>query len=425
MVPVALVEVPIIEPGLEPVEAGDPAAFIRMAFEGVELAPLIQERAAALGAGGRSDAARLLELGVLFQLVGEREKALLCQRAALDLERLYRHPAADGTKLRLLAVSTLGDLMSNTPFELMVQGKGVEIIKLYLDTDQPWPSVVPDHDLAIMAVSESDDTRALLEELRGIEGRWPRPMINRASQVLELARDRLHLRLAGAPGIMIPPTVVATRQDLDAAAEADLEGLLPGAGFPLIVRPVGSHAGKGLERIDNAAALRAYLTGAQSERYYISPFVDYAGPDGLFRKYRIACFGGRWFLCHMAVSEHWMVHYLNAGMAERAERRAEEADAMASFDQNFASRHAPALQALQERLGLDYFAVDCAEYTDGSLLIFEADVAMIIHDLDPEAVYPYKKIQMSRVFDAFGEFLHVAARGGPPQTDAIHQSSAA
>ena len=56
----------------------------------------------------------------------------------------------------------------------------------------------------------------------------------------------------------------------------------------------------------------------------------------MFRKYRIALIEGRPFACHMGVSEHWMIHYLNAGMRESAPKRAEEACFMAEFDQDFA-----------------------------------------------------------------------------------------
>jgi hypothetical protein len=104
-----------------------------------------------------------------------------------------------------------------------------------------------------------------------------------------------------------------------------------------------------------------------------------------------------------------MVHYLNAGMAESEAKRAEEAEAMATFDTGFAVRHAAAFAALNERLGLDYFAIDCAETADGKLLVFEADVSMIIHDLDPEALYPYKKPQMKAVFAAFEGLLRERA----------------
>ena len=388
-----------IDPTLEPLPATDPAAFVRMAFEGVPMAPLIHERLASLKPGA-AGAAGLMELGTLFQLTNDRTRALECQRLALQAGRLFRHGRAGPGGLRILMLVTAGDLMTNTPLELMVEDRDVEVTRLFLSADTPMPDAVADHDLAVMAISESDETRPLLEQLVGIEALWPRPMLNRADGVLELARDRLHHRLRDAPGVVIPPTFRMSRSELEPAPPA----------LPIILRPVGSHAGKALERIEDAAALGAYLAAEKAELFYASPFIDYAGPDGLFRKYRIALFEGRPFLCHMAVSGHWMVHYLNAEMAERAERRAEEQAAMEGFDKDFARRHATAFAAMHERIGLDYFAIDCAETRDGGLLIFEADVAMIVHDLDPADLYPYKKVQMKKVFDAFEAMLrHIAA----------------
>ncbi len=107
----------------------------------------------------------------------------------------------------------------------------------------------------------------------------------------------------------------------------------------------------------------------------------------------------------MGISSHWMVHYLNAGMTESAEKRAEEASAMADFDQGFARRHAAAFEALHQRLDLDYYSIDCAETADGRLLVFEADAAAIIHMMDPPDLFPYKQTQMRRVFAAFEDML--------------------
>src|SRR5262249_53153513 len=130
-------------------------------------------------------------------------------------------------------------------------------------------------------------------------------------------------------------------------------------------------------------------------------YIDYASPDGRFRKLRVALIEGRPFIAHMAVSEHWMVHYLNAGMAEDPGKRAEEAGMMATFDAGFARRHAAAFPALHAAFGLDYLALDCAEDRQGRLLVFEADTAMILHDMDPPDLYPYKAPAMRRLFDAF------------------------
>ena len=111
------------------------------------------------------------------------------------------------------------------------------------------------------------------------------------------------------------------------------------------------------------------------------------------------------FLCHLGISSRWMVHYLNAGMTEFAEKRAEEARAMADFDEGFARRHATAFELIHQRLELDYYSIDCTETEDGRLLLFEADAAAIIHMMDPPDLFPYKQTQMRRIFAAFEDML--------------------
>jgi hypothetical protein len=107
----------------------------------------------------------------------------------------------------------------------------------------------------------------------------------------------------------------------------------------------------------------------------------------------------------MAVADQWMIYYLNANMKESAAKRAEEAQFMAGFDDDFAQRHRAALTEIAQRIGLDYFGIDCAESADGKLLLFEADIAMIVHAMDDPAIFPYKVPQMRKVFDAFGAML--------------------
>ena len=66
-----------------------------------------------------------------------------------------------------------------------------------------------------------------------------------------------------------------------------------------------------------------------------------------------------------------------------------------------------ARSGLSNDVGL--FAVDCAEMPDGRLLFFEADVAMIVHAMDPPELFPYKRAQMNKVFGAFQAMLRRAA----------------
>jgi hypothetical protein len=144
----------------------------------------------------------------------------------------------------------------------------------------------------------------------------------------------------------------------------------------------------------------------------VTTFVDYRSRDGLFRKARIAIIEGRPFVCHMAISQHWMIHYLNADMRNDAARRAEEARFMANFDGDFGMRHAAAFRSIAERTGLEYLPIDCAETQDGKLLVFEVGTAMIVHSMDPPDLFPYKRPQMDKVFKAFQAMLHSAARAG-------------
>ena len=174
--------------------------------------------------------------------------------------------------------------------------------------------------------------------------------------------------------------------------------MIPPGLYPCLIRPRSSHAGAGLSRIQTPAELADYLRFSFERHFFITAFEDYSGKDGLYRKSRIAFIDRQPFLCHMAISGKWMVHYLNAGMTELAEKRAEEAHAMENFDNDFACRHAAAFNALHDRLGFDYYSIDCAETKDGRLLVFEADSAAIIHLMDPADMFPYKQIQMQKVY---------------------------
>jgi hypothetical protein len=401
-----------IDPDARVVDMPNQATFIRAVFEGADGIGLVQAQLNRLHANV-SDAAAYMTLGTLYQLIGRKEEALACQDAALLHSRLFSEPPTSGEPagLTLLVFVARGDLMTNMPIELLLEGRPVRIIRLYVDPDLPLPEAAPEHDVAMIGVSESDESRAVLERLKGLT--WPRPLINRADAILDLSRDRLWRKLQDIGGLILPPT---TRVDRAAALAVASDGggvqdVLPGGAFPLLVRPVGSHAGKSLARVDDPPALGDYLASTPAKTVYLSRFIDYAGADGHFRKFRIALFGGRPFLAHMAVGDHWMVHYLNAGMARSPQKREEEAQAMAGFAEGFAARHAGVLAEITRRLGLDYYALDCAETPDGQLLVFEADVGMIVHDLDPADVYPYKRAHMQALFAAFEAMLRQKTSG--------------
>jgi glutathione synthase/RimK-type ligase-like ATP-grasp enzyme len=382
------------------------AALMRMAFSGADLAPLgmhLLERA-----GADADPNVLMDLSIVLQLRGERALALAMQEQALQLQQLYAPPTAAGSvAIRLLAIMAPGDLMANTPLEFLLEDSTIALDLLYVAPDLPLPAVLPQHDLLFIAIGESDQNIPLLHDISEAIESWPRPVLNLPRCIAQLSRDRVCALLQSIPGLHMPDTVRIERSDLEKIGHGQ-RLLSPGSAvgqFPLIIRPVGSHAGHGLARIEEGAGLLDYLLTMPQQEFYLSRFIDYRGSDGLFRKYRIVLIDGEPFLCHMAISSHWMIHYLNAGMAESAAKRAEEAHCMLEFDHSFAQRHAKALQAIYTRTELDYVGIDCSETADGKLLIFEVDSNMIVHGIDPADVYPYKQVQMRKVFSAFREML--------------------
>jgi hypothetical protein len=387
-------------------------AFLgRAVFEGDRLQAIWAELIARLTADA-TDAGAMLDVSTLLQMRGDRAKGLELQAAALAERRCYRTTHGTSQALRILAFAAAGDLMANTPIDFLLEGSDVELTTWYLDGAAPSPDEVPDHDVAFLAIGQSDEAAATLGGLVGAFDAWPRPVVNgRAELIAALTRDGVADRFAGHPLVACPATRQVDRDTLDAVARGaqPLAALHADLSYPVIVRPIGSHAGKGLEKVDNAEALAAYLAGQPAQAFFVTAFLDYSGADGLFRKLRVMFVNGRPFVAHMAVSARWMVHYLNADMGE-ASHRLEEATIMAGFDEGFAARHAKAFAALTETLGLEYFGIDCAETRDGRLVVFEADVAMIVHAMDSAELYPYKKPAMAKLFAGFVAGLSAPAR---------------
>lgn len=383
------------------------AELITRAFRKQDLIALQHELAKRLEETP-NDANAMLDLSMVLLLNGQREQSLAMQGYALQAQQVYFMPARrQPVTLRLLVLVGPGDFMANTPLEFLVADSSIDLYLLYLGPGIPVPKSLPPHDLAMVAVGENVGNRKLLQGLVEPLGRWHTPVLNHPEKVLNTSRDGLHAALRGAPGIVSPALARTDRMALEELARkaANLQDVLPEAALPILVRPVDSNAGESLAKIDAPAELAAYLETARGDDFFVSQFVDYRGADGLYRKYRVVLMQGKPYLAHLGISRHWMVHYLNAEMQENATNRAEESVAMRDFDAGFGARHAQAFRTFHERVELDYLIMDCSETPDGKLLVFEADTCGIVHDMDPEDIYPYKKSQMHKVFAAFQAML--------------------
>jgi hypothetical protein len=384
-----------------------PAKLFKTALDGADLKPLREQLIAQLQSESADRCTALMGLCTIDQLLGDRDSGLNFQAEALKLQRLYRSPwPASAHALRVLAFKAAGDISTNTPIEFLLERSDVVLYSLYIVPGQPLPDR-PEHDIAIVAVGESDRDRPVMREIERLINTWPCRVLNRPDRVLRLSRDGMISVLRDIPGLVLPPTVRIDRANFQKLGR----GLLPlgqwleGADFPLIARPVGSHAGEGLAKLDTAGEIAGYLSGQAAASFFLSPYVDYRSSDGQFRKYRVIWVDGRPYAGHMAIADQWKVWYYNAGMAGSAAKRAEEERFMTDFDNGFAYRHAAVLAAMAARFGLEYAVIDCAELPDGRLLLFEGGTCLVAHDMDPADLYPYKSLPTQKMFAAFYEML--------------------
>ncbi|HZX31954.1 MAG TPA: hypothetical protein VFF03_11435 [Rhodocyclaceae bacterium] len=382
------------------------APFLRLSIAGADL----REPAMALleMAGRDQDNAILwMNLSTAFFAISERNLGLSMQEQALLLQRSYRIPAAQQpARYRLLVLTVAGDLAGNTPIDCLLEGGGVDLLYYYATEDAPLPSHIPDHDGLLVAIADSEANRPLLSALALLLANWERPVINFPTYIPNTERNNVSLLLQGVPGLVMPPTRPVSRAFLESVGrgESPVEAAFEGCSFPIILRPVGSQAGRDLAKIEGTEDIAGYLAGVADANFYISRYIDYRSEDGLFRKYRVALIGGQPHPSHMAISSHWMIHYVNAGMYEDAAKREEEGVFMERFGE-FARRHREALAGIHERIGLDYLCIDCAQTRDGQLLIFEADHIMVVHAMDSETLFPFKQVHMGKVRKAFEDFL--------------------
>jgi hypothetical protein len=390
------------------------AQLAKSAYLGLDQGPLLEELRERV-ARTRNDANALLDISILLHFAGDRDAALSLQAEAIALQQSFHLPATiSPTAVRLLAIMTAGDLTQNNAVEFLVESGDVALDILYVSPERPLPQIVLDHDVAMVAICESDRNRPILKDLALSLQRWPRPVLNRPDRIARLSRDGACQLIVSQPGLCWPRTARVSKAILQGIVQEDfpLGIVLEDGEFPLIVRPVDTHKGQGQAKIESPTELVDYLHSRAEEDFYLTRFIDYRSSDGSYRKYRIVLIDGKPELCHLAISDHWMVHYMSAGMTNSPEKRAEEAQAMRDFDHDFARRHRQGLATIAHNLGLDYVGIDCGETREGELLIFEADSGMTVHSMDPPDLFPYKGPQMRKVLGTFRNLLVKLAK--PP-----------
>jgi hypothetical protein len=179
------------------------ARLARMQAGGTDLRPLWQTLITKL-LDGTLQAGEGLDLALIAQLLGDKPAGLAIQHQILACQQLFRLPCGlVKPRLRVLALAAATDIGSNTPIEFLLENSGIELITLYVLPDIELPKPLPDHDIAIVIASDSEDCRDALRKIDDAAARWPRPLLNPPRLVCNLDRDKLHRLLDGIEGLEI------------------------------------------------------------------------------------------------------------------------------------------------------------------------------------------------------------------------------
>ncbi len=394
--------------------------------EAISLDPTLKEAHASLGSiylltDQKADAERFSRLALaidpdmvvphqnLASLMAEQgyaADARMHRDAAYGRQNLFIDEARDPYR-RVLILLTAES--GNIPFKFLLPRQRYTRINWVVEyASAAQAANLPAYDLVFNAIGDPDlagPTEAPVE--RFLE-HCERPVFNQPDKIRRTYRHLIPDLLSDIADVATPKTL---RLTADALARSGLAFLVADAGldWPLLVRPIGSHGGKGLTRFEDADELpTAQLPPGRDA--YLTAFHDYRSADGLWRKYRVIFVDRRPYPYHLAISNNWLVHHGTAEMEERPERLAEEMRFLEDPGAAIGARATTAIEAIGRRLDLDYGGIDFSVLPDGSVLVFEANATMLAHPEKADSVLAPKNPYVQRIFDAFEAMI--SARTG-------------
>jgi glutathione synthase/RimK-type ligase-like ATP-grasp enzyme len=347
-----------------------------------------------------NDADSYYWIGAIKQRMGYIDAAEVAYHAAAQIRPLIRRQAIKAPPdFRVLAL--YAPFSGNTPTEYLFRDATYDIDTLaFFGPREPDIALLGDFDVVVNLMSDADRSEAMLPVAAGLAGKLGKPVVNDPGKILRTTRNEVAELLSGIPACRIPRVLrVDGGTEISPAA---LSALMP-FGFPVVARPAGSHGGDDFKRIESLDELARFLAQRLDADHYIIEYVPYASSDGHFRKYRFIFVGDDILPYHLAIGNDWKVHHLSTDMANQPWMQQEEAAFLSNPAMVFNAALDQALRTIRERIGLDYFGIDCGLDPAGNLIVFEVNASMLVHD--DNADFPYKDPFVRAIKAAFGAML--------------------
>jgi glutathione synthase/RimK-type ligase-like ATP-grasp enzyme len=286
----------------------------------------------------------------------------------------------------------------NAPFQHLLDDRFflvTAIVADFFDLAQP----LPPHRLLVNAIGDADLCGVALKAAVEIVARTKAPVINAPSAVLVTGRADNAARLSDIPGVVTPATVLVSKETL-AGSDAYRAIVEQGFSYPFLLRSPGFHIGRYFNLIADEHDLAAAVGTLPGKSLSLIRYLETRGSDGKVRKYRVMMIDGRLYPAHLAVSNHWKVHYFSADMADNADHRAEDEAFLQDMPAVLGARAMSALEGIRDRLGLDYAGIDFGLDEEGNVVFFEANASMTIHPPAADERWRFRREPVARILDA-------------------------
>ncbi len=302
------------------------------------------------------------------------------------------------------------DMRGHNDAPRLIDARAADIVPLLMTPEylsRSWRYDFSRFDVIFNSLADPDlNASTLLVAISALAG-VATPIVNDPRNVIRTRRDIVAGMLQGLDGLAVPTTVRLMPGET-ASSVAAAHAMT----YPVLARSAGSHTGVGLIKAATAVELdTAIESGAVRTPAYLTEYLDCRDADGLHRKMRLMVCGTTVVMRHHLFSQHWLV---NAASQKFMENRPDllqfEREAAAEPLRMLPSRGAELMTTIKNRIGLDYFGVDCAMLPDGRLAIFEINAVMNMLPASRHPVRgPFTLAAIGRVAEDLNALLRLRA----------------
>jgi len=231
------------------------------------------------------------------------------------------------------------------------------------------------------------------------------PVINNPAAVIAATRVGNCQRFRGEAGILYPETIQLSYVrggEQECAAKVTAAKL----GFPLILRPAGTHTGVGVSLVKNTDELLRFFYATEEGEQYAIRYHEQADERGLYAKTRVFFIDGKLYPVAALMHNDWNVHSGDrySVMDKNPWMQDREKAFLADIEGFYGASVVERLYRVCDIMGLDFFGIDFTVTPEGDLFIFEANAAMR-HNFDHAGNFPYTRPTLRAVSNAFQRML--------------------